>query len=748
MYYSLQRKGLSLVENPEVLKGIEDLHKLLFDSDERFEILLSSLQEGITIHDAQGLIVTANKSAERLLGLKLEEIAGKGTFQLGLQAIHEDGSHYSESDYPSVLAVSTGLPQFNKIIGVHQPDGSLVWLEATSIPVLDSQTKQVTGAVTSLFDITRRKEAEEDLNVYKFLADNANDAFALIREDGSFAYVNTEGKARWGYSDEELLSIRVPDIDPLYPDERFRAVFAEAQKGRVPLFESIHQRKDGSTYPVEISMIGLTLRGRPHIFVVNRDITARKRNREELRKFKFLADNTSDALILMRGDGSFAYLNTKAKQRWGYTDEEARMIRVPDVDPIYHDKKFREVFALAQQQEIPVFETIHKRKDGSLFPVEVNMRGIILDGEPHMFAVARDITERKKAEEALRKSEERLNLAVENAEAGVFDINLLTGETVRSVRHAHIFGYHDNTGEWSLASMFEHVLPEDIERARSDYSKMLAEGSINTSFRIRRVDGQVRWINIIGRIQYNEKNVRVRVLGTITDITEKKELEKQKDEFISTVSHELKTPVTSIKAFTQFLQRTLTGEENEKNHMFLERIGVQINRLEKLIKDLLDVTRVESGKLTLNRTKFEMNLLLAELVSDLQLINSSHKLIVSENKAVTVFADKDRIIQVITNLVNNAVKYSQESDRVLIGLSTSKNTVICSVQDFGKGIPDEQRPYVFQRFHQVNIADMNLGLGLGLYISKEIISQEGGRIWYESEPGKGTTFYFSLPLCS
>lgn len=148
-------------------------------------------------------------------------------------------------------------------------------------------------------------------------------------------------------------------------------------------------------------------------------------NQETLRRFKFMADNAQDPFILMRRDGSFAYLNQKALDAWGYSKEEAAAIRVPDVDPIYQDKAFAEVFARAQEGKTLQFETIHKRKDGQIYPVEVNMNGITLNGEPHMFAVARDITERKKAEEALRQSEERLQkvLLIETVGVIYFDLD-------------------------------------------------------------------------------------------------------------------------------------------------------------------------------------------------------------------------------------------------------------------------------------------------------------------------------------
>jgi signal transduction histidine kinase len=233
------------------------------------------------------------------------------------------------------------------------------------------------------------------------------------------------------------------------------------------------------------------------------------------------------------------------------------------------------------------------------------------------------------------------------------------------------------------------------------------------------------------------------------DITKQRQLQKQKDEFISTVSHELKTPVTSIKAYAQLLHRSIKEERNtEEQKSFLERMNVQIAHLESLIKDLLDISRIEAGKFSLKEEEFDMSEVLRSLISDLQIITPSHTLEVEENHSVKITTDRNRIIQVITNLVTNAVKYSPGSEIVKICSEIRDNSLILSVTDFGMGIAEYQKKYLFERFHQIARTNTGTGfnLGLGLYISKEIITHAGGAIWVNSEPGKGSTFSFSLPL--
>ena len=236
-------------------------------------------------------------------------------------------------------------------------------------------------------------------------------------------------------------------------------------------------------------------------------------------------------------------------------------------------------------------------------------------------------------------------------------------------------------------------------------------------------------------------------IGTFMDVTQRRKSLRMKDEFISTISHELKTPVTSVKAYWQMLNRSLAGNDNADIGRFMDRLGVQVNRLESLIKDFLDVARIDSSKLELKSVRFEIDKVIADLVFDLQLLTPTHKLIIAETQPLTVFTDQNKILQVLTNLITNAVKYSPDADKVCIYLNHVGNELICRIEDFGIGIPDSQKTLVFDRFHQAGKnTGSGLSLGLGLYISKEIIEKAGGRIWLESVPGQGSSFYFSLPI--
>ncbi len=191
---------------------------------------------------------------------------------------------------------------------------------------------------------------------------------------------------------------------------RIPVVFLSARAGEEATIQGLEKGADDYLVkPFSARELITRVKTQLEITHTRQDNTQLRKAEEELKKFKIISDHAFDAFILMREDGTFAYLNDLTLKRWGYTREEAQRLRVPDVDPIYQEEKFNEVFALAQQLgPIPTFETIHKRKDGTIFPVEVSMGGITLDNKPHLFAVARDITERKVAEETLKKRNELL----------------------------------------------------------------------------------------------------------------------------------------------------------------------------------------------------------------------------------------------------------------------------------------------------------------------------------------------------
>jgi chemotaxis family two-component system sensor kinase Cph1 len=223
---------------------------------------------------------------------------------------------------------------------------------------------------------------------------------------------------------------------------------------------------------------------------------------------------------------------------------------------------------------------------------------------------------------------------------------------------------------------------------------------------------------------------------------------KEKDEFLSIASHELKTPVTTLKGYTQIL--LLDSTNNELSKANIVKIDEQTNKLTRLISDLLDSTKLQDGILTYNKTKFLMNELVESASSHFRLI-THHNIIIETNNALCyVIADVDRMEHVINNLLANAIKFSQGASEIHVRIYTDDKNAVCCVRDFGLGIPEEDREIIFEKFYRVKHPGYATypGFGLGLFIAKEVVNKHDGKIWVESEIGKGSSFYFALPLAS
>ncbi|GAA4200632.1 ATP-binding protein [Pedobacter jeongneungensis] len=254
------------------------------------------------------------------------------------------------------------------------------------------------------------------------------------------------------------------------------------------------------------------------------------------------------------------------------------------------------------------------------------------------------------------------------------------------------------------------------------------------------------WFNFTYKPLRNVDGKVYAILHAAMDVTKQVQLQQQKDEFLGIASHELKTPVTSIKAYAQVLERMIRNDGDEKKASMVHKMDVQLNRLTGLIGDLLDVTKIQSGKMTFNPVNFDFDLAVAEIAEEMQHISARHHIHTDLQGHANVYADKERIGQVITNFLSNAIKYSADADQVDVKTYTTDNEIILSVKDFGIGISKELQHLVFDQFYRVGgqLQHTYPGLGLGLYISSEIIKSEGGRIWVESEEGQGATFYFAL----
>jgi two-component system, OmpR family, phosphate regulon sensor histidine kinase PhoR len=293
------------------------------------------------------------------------------------------------------------------------------------------------------------------------------------------------------------------------------------------------------------------------------------------------------------------------------------------------------------------------------------------------------------------------------------------------------------------------VHSDDLELALSAWKDSLnSKAPFRVEYRLRRAsDGNYRW-HFGNALPYrNEAGEVIAWFGISSDIDFQKKALEQKDEFISVVSHELKTPVTSLKGFLQ-LMMAMQKDTDAVQFDYLATMNNQVNKLTRLITDLLDASKFNNGLLKYDKDNFAFNELVTEIVSEMQHTTDSHHIELHLGEPVSIVADRNRIGQVITNLISNAIKYSPLAKTVIVSVEKKGGEIIFCVQDFGIGISKEQQANLYTRFYRVQENNGNSfpGMGLGLYISMGIVEKHGGKMWLESVPGEGSLFYFSLPL--
>ena len=363
------------------------------------------------------------------------------------------------------------------------------------------------------------------------------------------------------------------------------------------------------------------------------------------------------------------------------------------------------------------------------------------------YGTALDITEEKETERILKESEEKFRTLA----------NSISQLAWMAQPDGWIYWYNQRWYEYTgstLESMqgwgwqkLHH--PDHIDRILNFVKEAWQNNKpFELTFPLKRNDGVYRWFLTRVYPIINADGKVIQWIGTNTDIDDQKKTLEQKDEFISIASHELKTPVTSLKGFTQILKLKFEKEENPQAVDLLSRMDKQVDKLTKLIVELLDATKIENGQLKFSKEDFDFNALVLETAEEMQRTTQKHTIKVELAPTKIICGDKDRIGQVIINLVSNAIKYSPNANEILITSSIENNSIKLCVRDFGIGIPEEKQANVFDRFFRVSgdKQDTFPGLGLGLFISSEIIKRHEGNLTVKSIPGEGATFCFTLPL--
>ncbi|MES2826655.1 MAG: ATP-binding protein [Bacteroidota bacterium] len=366
-----------------------------------------------------------------------------------------------------------------------------------------------------------------------------------------------------------------------------------------------------------------------------------------------------------------------------------------------------------------------------------------------LIAVAADVTEQVGSRRELEHTSSQLGIAIEAANMGVWRSELATGKLELSARARAMHGIPLTMDISFSQALTRLVDPAHIARVSAAIDGAVAgSGRFNIDYTILPMDGsEPKWMNTTGMVELDGNGKPLSVVGTLLDITEGKEDELRKNDFIGMVSHELKTPLTSLNGFTQLGSRRAEKLGAGELKSLFEKSISQVGKMSAMINGFLNISQLESGKFVLNVGSFSIKDLISETVDDIHLVSPDQEFKL-ECEDVQLAADRDKVSTVLTNLLGNAVKYGKKIGPISVSCTTADGIVKVMVRDQGPGIGSAEIARLFDRFYRVENAQTQhiSGFGIGLYLSAEIIRRHGGRIWAESELGKGASFFFELPL--
>ena len=470
-------------------------------------------------------------------------------------------------------------------------------------------------------------------------------------------------------------------------------------------------------------------------------------------RFRMLVLQAPVAICVLRGENYIIEtINAGMAEMWDRKIEAVINKPAFDVLPELTDQGFKElldqVFTTGQRfvaQEMP----ITLKRNGQLEEIFIKFiyeplrdaSGIITG----VMAVAHDISEQVTARKGIEESEKKFRLLTNTMPQKINTADAEGNVTYYNQKWLNDTGFSfEEIKNWGWGKV---MFPADVESTTIKWKESLATGNpFEMEYRLLE-KGVYKW-NLSRALPLKDDNGKIIMwVGTHTDIHHIKEEQEQKDSFIGKVSHELRTPVAIIKTYSQLLQQILVQNGNIEEIKIITKIITQLQRLNNLVMGLLDVTKVNSGTLVINKTSFDFNKMVSETVEEIEIIAPKNKITQHLSAVGLVFSDEERIIQVITNLLTNAIKYSPENSEIIINTYLQKDEVLFSIQDFGVGISLTEQKNIFNQFHRISgpMQHTYPGLGLGLFISAEIIKQLGGKIWVESEEDKGSTFFFSIP---
>lgn len=775
---------------------VKERTKQLRKSEERNRLLLEHTADGVCVVDEKGDITFANPACLRLTGYEhLEDVTGRNGHTL-LHHSRADGTPYPVEECPILNSIHTGESVHNDAEVFWKKDGSPFPVDYTSSPIFRFGKR--IGAVVTFRDITMRKVAEE--RAWAFFM-HSHDALEIFTLEEGIVQANPAAVAMFGVdAPEKLFGMRSgrPPLSPEYqPDGRLSSeasreyVLKALESRKAVQFDWLHLRLDGHPFPCEVTLVPVFLRGKASIITSQRDLTARSEAREQLARANFLADN---ALELTKSgywhvplDGS-GYYNSSERAVNIYGDipnpgfryhlEKEWLANVEAADPELARQANR-IFKGTIEGRYPKYDVIYKYRrpvDGRV--VWIHALGFLVRdgvGRPtDMYGVAQDITDQMTVEQELMESRERLDMALKGGRLGLWDLRVDTEEMITNDIWAEMLEYTPNEVIALAGSGFRRwkalVHPDDFDRVWQMGLDHLAGKTpeYRCELRMKTKSGDWKWILNIARCLERDVNGQgKRLVGIHMDLDQQKAVEAAlsaakemaesataaKSNFLANMSHEIRTPMNAILGMSRLALQT-SLDTRQRN--YIEKVYRAAENLMGIINDILDFSKIEAGKLSMETTDFWLDDVFDNIASliDVKAEGKGIEFLFDTNPDVpnALVGDPLRLSQVLLNLGYNAVKFTERGE-IIIGVESKPVDGQTAefhfwVRDTGIGMAPEQQAKLFQSFNQADASTTRKygGSGLGLAISRHLVEMMHGRIWVESEPGKGSTFHFTARL--
>jgi PAS domain S-box-containing protein len=725
-------------------------------SEDRYRAIVEDQTEMIARWNFVDNVTFVNEAVCRYLDLPPEKILG----QSYLAYVHdEDKSALQEHVRSFSPTAPVGSIEIRVVV-----HGKIRWLQFTTRASFDEHGQLLEFQSVGR-DITERQEIEESLRLMQFSIDRAADSVFWVSRTANILYVNEAVCRTLGYTRAELIGECIGKVDPNWSPQMWPGRWEELQRRRSFSFESNQRTKEGVVLDTEVTVNYVQFGGKEMSCAIVRDITERKRAAQTLKMMQFSVDNASDAVFWIASDGRILYVNEAACKRLGYTRDEMLKMRKFDFDPDFPAEAWPAHWADLKNRGSVIFESRNITRDGRIIPIEINSNYVSFGGKEFNFTFSRDITERKRAEEKLRKSEERYTLAEHAINDGIWDWNILSHEIFCSPRWTEILGYDvEELLQEERLNQLDIVHPDDKPEFFNAMQQSLQNKErYSIEIRLRHKDGSYRWVHSRGEPFYDEAGQPVRMLGSITDITERKQAEIQisflRDqlthvsrlgvlgELSAGLAHELNQPLTALRLYTTAAEHIGATLESPELHDCLRRIDELAHRAAEIIRRMRSfVSRNLSHRQSVSPNDLVREVL-SLLENELRHNHVKTELMLGDNLP-HIMVDPIQIQQVLVNLIRNAIDAmngTEDNQRFLsIRTDRTNDSVRFEIADTGCGIDYTMVDKLFEPFQSFKPK----GLGLGLAICRSLIESHQGEIVAKPNPTGGATFHFVLPAAN